>query len=280
MVAHLALVSDGQDIDITMLTRVAAALQTQVTRDFGPIWGINATVDPFARLQDVPVGHWPIIIRRQIGNPRALGFHQTRQGQPFALVKLTQSWSLTASHETLEMLADPSGTRVFSGPSLAPDQGRVQYILEVCDPCEDVQYSYRVNGVLVSDFYTPDFMGPAVACPHYSFTGAIEEPLSILPGGYISWFDPESQHVFQQTWFGGSAPQIVDLSDTSGRLEPGQSLRDFVDRNTDVPPLQDGVDEESEQLQSARDAWNSNAESAERRAQLLRAEIDELLGEG
>src|SRR5207244_12011882 len=57
-------------------------------------------------------------------------------GQPYALVLYTQSWSLTASHETLEMLADPWGSRLVGGSSIQAGQGRVRYLIEVCDPCE------------------------------------------------------------------------------------------------------------------------------------------------
>jgi hypothetical protein len=64
-------------------------------------------------------------------------------------------WSVTASHECQEMLADPFGNRLVSGPSLAPDQGNVEYLVEVCDPVEDLGFAYLINGVLVSDFYTP-----------------------------------------------------------------------------------------------------------------------------
>ena len=37
-------------------------------------------------------------------------------------------WSLTASHECLEMLADPFGNRLIAGDSPKPDQGRVQIL--------------------------------------------------------------------------------------------------------------------------------------------------------
>jgi len=58
----------------------------------------------------------------------AAGVHLDRNGQPFALVEYGQGWwSLTASHETLEMLADPWGNRLIAGNSPKPDQGRVEF---------------------------------------------------------------------------------------------------------------------------------------------------------
>ena len=190
-VVHVALVSEIQRISSGQLARVSAALQRQVTRDFGPIWGIRATVDAFGSLDDVPLGYWPVVILDQIDDPSALGYHQDQDGQPYALVVYTQSWSLTASHETLEMLADPWGNRLIGGSSIKPDQGRVRYLIEVCDPCEAPQYAYRINGVLVSDFYTPSFFDSRESSGgRYDFTRAIQSPKTILRGGYISWLDP------------------------------------------------------------------------------------------
>ena len=53
---HLALVSLVQGHDPGDVSRVGAALQRQATRDFGPVWGVRATVDSFPRLEDVPLG--------------------------------------------------------------------------------------------------------------------------------------------------------------------------------------------------------------------------------
>jgi hypothetical protein len=63
---HLALVSESNAVGISDVTRTAAALQKQVLRDFLPVWGIPATVDPFDRLEDVPLGYWPMIVEDDI----------------------------------------------------------------------------------------------------------------------------------------------------------------------------------------------------------------------
>src|SRR6266487_6958462 len=161
---QVALVPENEQVGITVsnLTRVAAALQKQVTRDFGPVWEVDGTVDAFASLEDVPLGYWPIIISRDAPD-FALGFHSDQEGQPFSLVRFTANWSLTASHECLEMLADPFGDRVVPGFSLREDQGRVSYLVEVCDPCERAPFAYTSNGTWVSDFYTPDFFDPTIS---------------------------------------------------------------------------------------------------------------------
>ena len=42
---NLAIVADTKRITSSDLTKVAAALQKQATRDFAPIWEIEASVD-------------------------------------------------------------------------------------------------------------------------------------------------------------------------------------------------------------------------------------------
>src|SRR5262249_14117390 len=129
------------------------------------------------------------------------GFHD-KKGHPFAKVLYdaqTPVWTVAASHELLEMLADPSGNRVYVGPSLREGQGQVEYIMEVCDPCEAMDCAYIVNGVMVSDFYTPDFENSAATgAAQFDFTGKLTKPLQVVDGGYISWFDPISQSIWQQ----------------------------------------------------------------------------------
>src|SRR5262245_53403794 len=133
---QIALVSQTNRVTLAQLALVSAALQKQVARDLKPVWEIDASVDAFERLQDVPLGYWPIIIRDDISF-NAQGIHLNRtDGQPFALVAFSNNWSLTTSHECLEMLVDPSGNRIAAGDSVKPGQGRVNYLVEVCDPSE------------------------------------------------------------------------------------------------------------------------------------------------
>ena len=119
--------------------KVSAALQKQATRDLGPIWEVSATVDAFEKLEDVPVGYWPMRVMDDIQVDGAAGIHEDENGQPFALITASSdlnTWSLTASHEAFEMLVDPFGNRVIAGDSPKPDQGRASFLVEVCDPSE------------------------------------------------------------------------------------------------------------------------------------------------
>lgn len=163
LLRQIALISDTTKLKAADVSRVSAALQKQVTRDFAPIWGISATVDAFDRLEDMPVGYWPVIVMDDIEIAGAAGIHEDKHGQPFALVTYGDDWALTASHECLEMLADPSGNRLAASASIKKGQGKVNYLVEVCDPSEDTAFAYTVNGITVSDFYTPHYFDPKKA---------------------------------------------------------------------------------------------------------------------
>lgn len=187
----------------------------------------------------MPIGYWPVIL---VGDVKgAAGIHLDVDGQPYALVEAGPShpnWSLTTSHEVLEMLVDPFGKRLVAGPPPAQAQShvvvgklqRVQYLVEVCDPSEDEAFSYTVNDVVMSDFYTPSYFDPvASAGVRYSYSGVIPNPRQVLRGGYVSFSDPKTSRWFQVTWFDGPKPKVVDL----GILDIKEgSIRASIDRIT------------------------------------------------
>ena len=280
MLSHqLALVSETSATHPRTVSRIAAALQKQVTRDFGPIWGIDATVDAFMSLDDVPVGYWPIIVETDIQVPGAAGIHEDKTGQPFALVEHSNTWSLTASHEALEMLADPWGRRIHGGQSVKPGQGRVEFLVEVCDPCETAEVAYHINGLLVSDFYTPDYFSP-VANPNvrYSFTGAIKAPRQVLPGGYLSWHDPTTDH-WWQVIYNGTQPTYRDLGAPTAKHE---NLRHFVDSQTPfdeiAPVLSRGLANEAKALTDQQAVASTIEESSSSKAAAWREQVAALKG--
>jgi hypothetical protein len=227
MIVNVALVSMVRDVTLADLAPVSAAIQKQVTRDFAPFWNVEATVDAFDKLENVPVGYWHVLLQDELPNSAA-GLHKRDDNkQPFALVALTNNWSVFMSHEVLEMLVDPEGNLTRTGDSLKRQQGRVQYLLEVCDPCQSSELAYTVNSVMVSDFYTQRYFDPVKSSAvRYSFRGKIRGPLEVLDGGYLSWFDPNTRHLFQLQ-VDGTKKNIVDQGAVPFDV---QSLRAFSDR--------------------------------------------------
>ena len=131
------------------------------------------------------------------------------------------------SHEVLEMAVDPQGTLTCAGNSLKSGQGHVEYLVEVCDPCQAANFAYSVNSVMVSDFYTPQYFDPVKSNGvRYSFSGSVRGPGEVLDGGYLSWFDPQTRHLFQLQ-VDGDTTTIDDKGEIPFEAE---SLRAFSDR--------------------------------------------------
>ena len=227
MLFHIALVSLTTEVSLAQLAPVSAAIQKQISRDFGPLWNVEATVDAFGRLEDVPLGYWHVMLRDELPSGAA-GLHKRDDNkQPFALVALTNNWPVFMSHEVLEMLIDPQGTLTRAGNSLKPGQGRVEYLVEVCDPCQASKFAYSVNSVMVSDFYTPNYFDPVKSSGiRYSFSGQVRGPREVLDGGYLSWIDSESRHLFQLQ-VDGNRKSITDRGAIPFDVD---SLRAFSDR--------------------------------------------------
>jgi hypothetical protein len=272
---HVALVTESGELQFSDLSRVSAALQKQVARDFGPIWGINATVDAFSSLEDVPIDYWPMIVRDDIHTDGAAGIHLDKDGQPYALVQFARDWALTASHELLEMLADPTGNRVIAGQSPMHGQGRVNFLVEVCDPTEAIQFGYAINGVTVSDFYTPHFFDPVYAPGiRYTFTGALERPRTIAKGGYISWHDPVTDEWFQQIYFGEKA----EFRDLGKFTERERSIRELIYERTSEAGAVRKASSAERLLATA--SINMSLTASVAKSKNLRVEIDRLLKDG
>ena len=90
---------------------------------------------------------------------------------------------------------------------------------------------YTVN-VPVSDFYTPRYFDPVgIESVRYSFTGAIGEPLQILPGGYLSWIDPLDSALYQRE----AGEQPILLKSEAELAASRTSLRTVVDSDPRTP---------------------------------------------
>jgi hypothetical protein len=280
---HVAIVSLTSDVSTKDLLRAAAAIQKQITRDFTPFWGLPATVDAFADLQSVPSDYHPVVlfgdadeVKGQLDvaldpayaaqliddfeRDRLTGLHLNAfTRQPFALVEVSDTWSVTLSHEILEMIVDPYGNHLVAAMHPLDAQQRVKYLIEVCDPCQMIWYP--VNGVPVSDFYTPRYFDPVWAGgSRYSFTGAIEHPLHILEGGYLSWIDPGDSGLYQ---LGAGEQQPALLADLAQLARSTAPLRTVVDTNRQTPQLTLASLRPASSAASAAGAYNAVLQASE-----------------
>lgn len=235
----VVLVDTTGEVKPATMAAAAEALNVQVTRDVPQFWNVHATVSYRPDPNSIPQGMWPVQLVKSLP-PGEGGFHMTRHNQPYSKVIVTQGsddWTIDASHETVEMLVDPYGNRLQTSNAITISQGQIgdaqgkyEYLVEACDPCEANNCAYQIDGILVSDFITPDFYNPDVTSgARYSFTGAVKKPRQILPGGYISWVDPQTSEMKQILWVDPSQrPTIRNL----GPAPEGLSLREFVESKT------------------------------------------------
>lgn len=237
---HVALIDDTGEISAEDMANMAAALNEQIQADFAPIWVVRATVGVFPK-DTVAKGHWSIHIQQQLDQPGALGYHTDETNQPVSYVELTETVSVTVSHELLEMLADPWGSRMHLArlPAGVEEQyeqfgvrgsrSTVWYLLEVADPCEET--SYPVGGVEMSDFLLPAwYRSSPLAQDAYSHVNGCTAPRQVADGGYVSFANPSGEwfQVFNQ----GGSLQAQDL----GHFDKTAfgSLREWVDQQARI----------------------------------------------
>jgi hypothetical protein len=186
--------SDGE------VERVASALQTQVRRDLAPVWGVDAEIVVVKRGEAAAPGHWWLELLDEGDMPGALGYHDvTPDGLPKAKVftklakDIAATWTVTASHELLNMLVDPRANLVVIAETRAEMRA---HAVEIATPCQDD--SYFINGVAVSDFVFPAWYEPARPrdSTQFDFLRLIHQSLELRPGGYSQVIGPD----FRKGW--------------------------------------------------------------------------------
>lgn len=178
-----------QDADIGP---VLAALQIQASRDFAPVWGRDCDLlqTVFKQSTPPPAAAWWVALLDDSDQAGALGYHDlTPEGLPLAKVfaKTDQAyglkWTVTVSHELLEMLGDP----YINLCAQDPGSGDI-YAYEACDAVEADGDGYAVNGIQLSNFVLPYWFTSPYPGTKVDFLGQLQRPLQLRPGGYISVF--------------------------------------------------------------------------------------------
>jgi len=136
---------------------------------------------------------WKLVFADTSDEAGALGYHDfTPDGRPISYVfakddlKYGYSPTVTATHEIAEMIADPWISEAFQ-------VSNTQFFAkEICDPCESDEFGYSITvdpfpAVQVSDFVFPKWFIPG-STGQFDKTGKIDNPLKVLPGGYMSVF--------------------------------------------------------------------------------------------
>jgi hypothetical protein len=204
----IALVDQTRTIPTADLAQVAGALGEQIAVDVEPIWHTRANV---IATQTPGPFQWAVNLRTSLDYAGALGYHTDNNHTPVAYVDIDEGdWPSIVSHEVLEMLVDPWGSRTHSARipmgidhqqvGLPHESTYVHYLVEICDPCE--RTSYPVQGVQLSDFLHPSYYrtNPTMNLA-YSHAGGVTQPRQVAEGGYVSfarhdgeWFQAHCRH--------------------------------------------------------------------------------------
>jgi hypothetical protein len=77
----------SSNISFDDLARLAPVLQTQVDRDFNPLWGATQ-ISVLQKGDHIPTGVWPVFFIDPSDEPghAGLGVHLDANGKPFAFV--------------------------------------------------------------------------------------------------------------------------------------------------------------------------------------------------
>ena len=170
------------------------AVNRQIAEDFNPNWSMGAEL----RLEG-PIGKDPddaklpelkgdaiIYLWNGVDVDDALGYHEANAaGTPFGFVftelvkQLKEPWTVTFSHEALELIGDPEANLLVAGPHPEDPKKEVFHWYEMCDAVQDE--TYKIDGVAVSNFVLPlyftqfaeiggrnDFLGYGIAQIHKS----------------------------------------------------------------------------------------------------------------
>ena len=213
--------------DDAEVSRLVSALQTQVHSHFAGPWGVDAQIQFVTGVP--PPQSWWLVLLDSSDQADKLGYHDTTdEGLPLGKVFVktcsdaNASWTVTASHELLEMLADPAiNLGVLREFESGADPKLYSY--EICDPCDADEFGYKIRGVLVSDFLYPAWFESfhVPRSQQFDQCGHIAEPFQVLAGGYVSVLPMNGNAAWTQ-----EAPEISGAP--SDRLVHLHSRVDFA----------------------------------------------------
>jgi hypothetical protein len=221
MIVSVINLTNGRKSDADVLCAIRA-INRQIAGDFAPYWDFGSELrlegktgrDTKAPINPADMRGDAILYLRDVVNTTDVdGYHERYfSGIPYGIVylelskKLSEDWTVTLSHEALELTGDAENNLLVQGPHPSKPRHQVFHWFEMCDAVQDE--SYEIDGIRVSNFVLPlyftssnerggrnDFLGTVTKTKKGPQT---LRSFSVNPGGYIGFFDTaENGHV---TW--------------------------------------------------------------------------------
>ena len=214
---QIAVINESTAISDDDVKNMIPAFESQWNNELDETWGVGQAGFTFVPKGTQPAaGTWWVVFLDDSDQANALAYHDlTDEGLPISKVFVKTiladngSVSVGATHEICEMAVDPWLNSAYQ------DAQGVFWAGEVCDPVEDDQYGYEINGVLVTDFVTPNWFGHQNAGDVIDLKMHAQAPFQVLTGGYAQKWDP------QKGW-----QQVTgDLAMKSKRAHPQKGSR-------------------------------------------------------
>jgi|SoiMethySBSTD1v2_1073268.scaffolds.fasta_scaffold00083_40 hypothetical protein len=209
------------------------AVNRQVLEDFQPIWGSAYLSKLHAALplvngqpmQDMKVPAEAVIyLVDQPSIPGALGYHDMNNAEVpvgFVFTDLGD-WTVTLSHEVLELIVDPTVNILVPGPDPrqpANPNAWLFHTYEVCDAVERTEY--HIDGITVSNFLTPSYFKPGNAPgTRNDFLGVGVDSFGVTPGSHLGTIDPTDF-----SWVEILGSQVHNRSTVLSRLQQFEAIR-------------------------------------------------------
>ena len=213
MIISIINLTSGKISDEDVLQAIRA-INRQIREDFEPYWSFgaqlrlegNSSVKPSKQSFVDMRGDAILYLWDKTDVANALGYHDSNnKGIPYGFVftelfkQLGENWTVTLSHEALELIADSQANLLVQGPHPANPAQTVFHWYEMCDAVQSE--TYLIDEIAVSNFVLPlyftigeqsggrnDFLGRA-------YGGKKLQSFGINPGGYVGFFDPATgQH--------------------------------------------------------------------------------------
>jgi hypothetical protein len=177
--------SNESDADVQ---KWAMACKKQADLHVSQFWTYTVDVDFVAKGQVIPEADFYCGILNNSDQAGVLGWHDYVSDKPVIKIFTAEARkynippSSVVSHEFCEVIGDEDVSTMVRG---FDEQGQpCLYFRENCDPVEDDQFGYNVDGVAVSDFITPQWFVKDGFQP-LDYMKKCTKPYQILQGGYM-----------------------------------------------------------------------------------------------
>jgi hypothetical protein len=238
----ISLINRSKEVADARAQEVARAINRQIKDDFEPYWSFGGTlrlegpIGQRLRVHDQSDMRGDAVMYLVDGtNTReAVGWHDANYRDiPYGIVflglceKLQEDWSVTLSHETLELIGDPLCNLLVEGNHPFDRRRRVLHLFEMCDAVQ--AESYTIDGVPVSNFVLPSYFSLGEQPGRRNdFLGTVHrgktlQSFGMNPGAYLNIFDPKTRK-WSQPEFEGDA-QALQRKKYKAQVKAGRGYR-------------------------------------------------------